>query len=70
MQQLKGFVVEAAFPSDAVRQGDHGFGIVSRCRSLVCQAGQDMYCLVSPACTVALQFLGGVGLLECPQVSL
>lgn len=28
----EGFVVEAAFPSNVVRQGDHDFRIVSRCR--------------------------------------
>lgn len=42
------------------------FGLFQDVGSLACLAGQEMCCLVSPACTVALQYPNGVGLLECP----
>lgn len=35
----EGVVVEAAFPSDVVRQGDNDFWIASRCRQLGLSGG-------------------------------
>lgn len=61
------FVVEAAFPSGVVRQGDRDFGIVSRCRQpgQAGRAGDVLPALLS--CMVALQHPGGVGCWSVPR---
>lgn len=45
------------------------FGLLQDVGDSACQAGREMCCLVSPACTVALRHPDGVGLLERPQAS-
>lgn len=70
MQQLKALWLRLHSQVMSLGKETMVFGLFQDVGSLACQAGQEMHCLVSPAGTVALQYPDGVGLLECPQVSL
>lgn len=70
MQQLKALWLRLHSQAMSLGKETVIFGLFQDVGSLACQAGQEMCCLVSPACPVVLQYSDGIGLLECPRVSL
>ena len=63
MQQLKALWLRPHSQAMSLGKETMIFGLLQDVGNSACQAGQEMCCLVSPACTVALQHPDGVGLL-------